>query len=91
MPDSYSTYEAKARFSEVLRKVREGRTVIVSYHGKPIAEIRPYQPEGEDLSTRLDRLAGEGVLMRAPEGAASLGLVRRKKGALKRFLSERDE
>ena len=37
---NYSTYEAKARFSEVLRHVREGRTVTVSYRGEPVAEIR---------------------------------------------------
>ncbi|MXV94474.1 MAG: type II toxin-antitoxin system prevent-host-death family antitoxin, partial [Gemmatimonadetes bacterium] len=27
----YSTYEARARFSDVLRRVREGTTVTVSY------------------------------------------------------------
>ena len=30
MPLIYSVYEAKARFSEVIRQVREGRTVAVS-------------------------------------------------------------
>ena len=33
----YSTYEAKARFSEVLRLVRFGTPVIVTHHGKPVA------------------------------------------------------
>ena len=37
---SYSIYEAKARFSEVIRQVREGKTVPVSYRGEPVAEIR---------------------------------------------------
>ena len=37
---SYSIYEAKARFSEVIRQVREGKTVTVSYRGEPVAEIR---------------------------------------------------
>ena len=33
----YSIYEAKAKFSEIIRKVREGQTVTVSYHGEPVA------------------------------------------------------
>ena len=41
MTITYSTYEAKARFSEVLRQVREGKTVTISYRGEPAAEIRP--------------------------------------------------
>jgi len=32
----YSTYQAKARFSELLRLVREGHTVTVSYRGQPV-------------------------------------------------------
>ena len=46
MPDmsiTYSTYEAKARFSEIIRHVREGRTVTVSYRGEPVAEVRSIQ------------------------------------------------
>ncbi|MDE0405633.1 MAG: type II toxin-antitoxin system prevent-host-death family antitoxin [Nitrospira sp.] len=37
---TYSTCDAKARFSGVLRLVRDGKTVTVSYRGKPVAEIR---------------------------------------------------
>ena len=40
---TYSTYEAKARFSEVIRHVRDGKTVTVSYRGEPVAEIRPLE------------------------------------------------
>ena len=40
MGTMYSAYDAKTRFSEVLRKVRDGKTVTVSYRGKPVAEIR---------------------------------------------------
>ena len=41
MATTYSTYEAKARFSEILRRVREGRSVNITYHGEVVAEIRP--------------------------------------------------
>jgi len=35
--DTYSTYEAKSRFSEIIRKVRAGRRVIVTHHGARVA------------------------------------------------------
>ena len=33
MAHVYSTYEAKARFSEVIRKVRAGQRVVIAYRG----------------------------------------------------------
>lgn len=42
---TYSASEAKDRFSEVLRHVREGETVTVTYRGEPVAEVRPLRPE----------------------------------------------
>ena len=41
MKDLYSTYEAKAKLSEILRQVRSGRTIRISHRGEPIAEIAP--------------------------------------------------
>jgi prevent-host-death family protein len=32
-------YEAKARFSELLDKVEQGETVVVTRHGRPIARL----------------------------------------------------
>lgn len=86
---TYSTYEAKARFSEILRQVREGKTVYISYRGEPVAEIRPLS-EPEDLSDRLRRLKAEGVLQRPLQRKRTLRPVARKPGALERFLAERD-
>ncbi len=60
---TYSTYEAKARFSEILRQVREGKTVYISYHGETVAEVRPLE-EPADLRERLERLEEQGVLQR---------------------------
>lgn len=91
MSDIYSTYEAKARFSEILRRVREGRTVTVSYHGEPVAEIRPIR-RVPGLPARLDRLEDRGVLRRPPrepDTPAVPSRVKRRKGALDRFLAER--
>ncbi len=33
--------EANRRFSELLRMVKNGRSVIVTSHGKPVAKITP--------------------------------------------------
>ena len=44
MVTTYSTHDAKAKFSEVIRRVRDGETVVVSYRGDPVAEIKPVKP-----------------------------------------------
>lgn len=89
----YSTYEAKAKLSEILRHVRDREeTVIVSYHGKPIAEIRPVtRSDDESLEERLSRLRASGVIRPPSESVGTLAPVARRSGALRRFLEERDE
>ena len=91
MTDIYSVYDAKARFSELIRKVREGRTVMVSYRGEPVAEIRPVGDADSDLARRLNILEGLGLLVGgdAPQGQLRAGA--RRPGALQRFLEERDD
>jgi len=90
MPNVYSTYDAKTHFSEILRKVRAGQSVLVSYHGRPVAEIRPVEGK-ETFEQRLDRLEAEGLLVppEHPPGTKMRPVVR-KPGALKRFLESRD-
>lgn len=90
MPRTYSTYEAKARFSEVLRQVRAGQRVVIAYRGEPVAEIRPFEPAEPGLAGRLARLKIEGVLHPQPAGKRALRPLARRRGALKRFLEERD-
>ena len=56
MSKTYSTYDAKARFSEILRKVRSGQTVRITYHSEEVAEIRPISGDEETLADSLSRL-----------------------------------
>lgn len=87
----YSVYEAKARFSEVIRQVREGRTVTVSYRGEPVAEISPIDRQGEPtLDRRLRDLEKRGALVRSRTERRTLAPVVRRPGALARLLAERD-
>lgn len=90
MPPVYSTYEAKARFSEVLRQVRAGQRVTVSYRGKEVAEIRPIESEGSSLEARLRSLEADGIVGPAGRRRGRLAPLATKEGALKRFLDSRD-
>jgi prevent-host-death family protein len=86
----YSTHEAKARFSEVIRKVRAGQRVVIAYRGKEVAEIRPLENPGGSLAKTLARLEDQGVLGRSAKPAARLRRLARRPGALKRFLDSRE-
>jgi len=90
MATTYSTYEAKSRFSEVMRKVRSGQRVLVAYRGEPIAEIVPLTPGRGTLEGSLARLEREGVLSPARGPAKTLKPLLRKAGALARFLRSRE-
>ena len=41
MEKAVSAADANRRFSELLRTVKKGRSVIVTSHGKPVAKIMP--------------------------------------------------
>ncbi len=88
MSKVYSTYEAKAKFSEILRRVRAGGTVRISYHGEEVAEVRPLSPT-QDLEGSLRRMEKEGVVSGA-SGSTLLKPLASRPGALARFLESRD-
>lgn len=87
---TYSLYDAKAKFSEIIRQVREGKSVTVSYRGEAVAVIRPVSKTNQTLTERLDRLESDGVLSRSAGHRVRLGATARKPGALARFLADRD-
>ena len=89
MVTTYSTYEAKAKFSEVIRRVREGDTVVVSYRGEPVAEIKRIEPPKTSLDERMAELERQGVLIRSRGTRRGFKPIAHRPGALKRFLEER--
>lgn len=91
MAEIYSVYDAKARFSEVIRKVRDGKTVMISYHGETVAEIRPVGRADSDLGNRVRMLEGLGILVGGDERRGGLRPFADRPGALKRFLDDRNE
>lgn len=50
MEEAVSAADANRKFSQLLRSVREGRTYIVTVHGKPVARIVPIKKDDKVTS-----------------------------------------
>lgn len=85
---SYSVDEAKAKLREILRRVKQGRSVTISEHGHEIARVVPIAKK-DSLESRLDYLEKTGQLTRATGTAAEIRPIANKPGALRRFLRSR--
>jgi prevent-host-death family protein len=90
MRDSFSLYEAKARLSALVRMVREGRTVVITVHGEPAVELRRIESSAPDLEQKIARLQERGIVVPRRNAGGKLKTVVRRKGALSRFLDERE-
>jgi prevent-host-death family protein len=56
MDETISAAEANRRFSHLLQGVREGRSYVVTSHGKPLARLTPasaHQPAATSARERL--------------------------------------
>lgn len=67
MDEAVSAADANRSFSRLLRSVREGRSVVVTSHGKPIAKIVPIGEEDDRImagarAALLCRLRAEPVV-----------------------------
>lgn len=87
--DSYSVYDAKARLSEIVRRVREGATITITYRGKPVAVMRPVEERRRTLEEHVRWLEETGQLVRRDPRGLLLKPIARRPGALKRFLQDR--
>ena len=56
--------EFKTRLGRYLREVRQGRTIVVTDRGEPVAEIRPVGIGAEPSEAELDRLVALGRVTR---------------------------
>ena len=90
MENEYSIYDAKARFSELVRRARNNQRVIVTSHGRPVVEIVPYQPRAATIADLVSEAEATGVLERAAADAGAIRPVARCRGALSRFLEDRE-
>ena len=95
MPDEYPLYDAKAKLSALVRQVREGRSFVITVHGEPVAELRPYEPKpkAQTLAERIEELKAKGLITPARTTADDprvFPIGEYREGALQRFLDDRD-
>ena len=90
MRHRYSTSDAKARFSEVVRIVRNGNSVIISYQGEDVAELVPITKKRSTINQRIEELEKRGALAISPSRNKSFQTIASRPGALKRFLKDRN-
>lgn len=58
--DTYSTWGAKTKLSEILDRVSKGDEILITKHGRPIAKVVPVAESGRER--KLGELAGTMVL-----------------------------
>ncbi len=60
--------ELKTRLGSYLRQVREGKTLIVTDRGEPIAELRPISNQSSGEEATLQKLAALGIVTHRNNG-----------------------
>jgi prevent-host-death family protein len=91
MPKTYSTYEAKARLSELIARVRKGDVVTITHRGEPVAEVSPITRADTSIEKRLEELRRKGLVsFPAGDVKGELKKLERRPGALRRFLDFRE-
>jgi len=84
---AYSIYQAKARFSEIIRIVKR-RRVIITDREIPVAEVVPYRAEQpESIEGRIAKLAQIGAIIPSQEPFRATP-VRLVPGASDRFMAQ---
>jgi prevent-host-death family protein len=64
MEKAISAAEANRKFSQLLREVKEGRSYVVTSHGRPVARIAPIAADATAAGARsalLGRLRSQSV------------------------------
>ncbi len=88
----YSIYDAKARFSEVVKKASEGHSVIITKRNIPIVEIRAYEEKpNQTLAEHMKELERLGIVTPSDGKRMKRNPQRNPRPEiLETFLAERD-
>ncbi len=90
MKNKYSIYEAKTHLSEILRQVRDNKSVIITDRGKEVARVVPME-EKTSFEKRVEMFERSGVIQYAPNADPSqIRPIKKCPGALKEFLENRN-
>ena len=69
---THSVADAKNRLPELIDRALKGESVVITRHGRPVAELRPIpKPVGKISAAALDWLAVRRVGKRADEDAGA--------------------
>jgi prevent-host-death family protein len=87
--------EANQQFSKAIKAVKAGKEVVLTERGKPIAVIKPLEPQ-EKQEAVIRRLEAEGILRSGPKSSKPMPVwrspVRVKGKPMSQTISEeRDE
>lgn len=58
-PTEIGAFAAKTELSKLLRQTRAGKRFIITQRGKPVAELRPIEPEKPKASGKWGDMAGK--------------------------------
>jgi antitoxin (DNA-binding transcriptional repressor) of toxin-antitoxin stability system len=86
---TYSSYDARAKFSEILRRVRAGETVRITYHGEEVAEIRRIEAPATTAAA-VERLVAAGIIDSSEYERGPIEPLATRPGSLERFLADRE-
>lgn len=90
----YSTFEAKAKFSQVVKEAINTGGVVISHRGTPVAKIVPYTVDDQSLDERISELCSSGHIAKSTKSPKEfldqLSPIKVASGALKRFLEDRE-
>ena len=90
MKSKYSIYEAKTHLSEILRQVKQHRTVVITDRGHDVARVVPVE-DASNFQKRLKSLERAGIITSNPGADPSkIVPIARRPGALKEFLENRN-
>ena len=85
----HPVHQAKAKLSEILPRVKRGRSVSISERGREIAHVVPVS-RATDLATRVAELERDGLIRSGRGSIKAIAPLARRRGALGRFLASRE-
>lgn len=64
LPDHINLFEAKTHFSNLIRRVQDGKQIIIYKHNVPVAKIIPItqKPQIEDIAEKFAEFSKDKTL-----------------------------
>ena len=83
--------EANIHFAKYIKKVKEGKKILLTDRGKPIAVVSPFATKEEPMEGRLRLMEERGILKRAAGKIKLRTLINLPGKEVSRIVSENRE